>query len=305
MKKYLDLLADVMLHGMDSEDRTGTGTRCMFGKQIRFNLEDGFPAVTTKKFAFNSMKAELLWFISGSCNVHDLRAIQYGEAHRYDTSKRTVWDDNYNNEAAALGYKEGHLGAIYGVQWRRSLGVDGITPVAKDSPPRIEYEHSVVAIDQLKQAIETIKSNSDSRRIIVDSWNPHQIKGMALPPCHMMYQFRVMNGKLSCLVYIRSNDLFLGAPYNIASYALLTHMVAQVCGLGDLIYTIGDAHIYKNHFDQVAEQLLREPHPLPILSLNPTIKDIDKFTMDDINLGGYIHHPAITAPMAFKKNDGE
>ena len=300
MKQYLDLLDDVMMNGVDSDDRTGVGTRCVFGRQLRFSLQHGFPAVTTKKLAFNSMKAELLWMISGSTNVHDLRAIQYGEENRFNLEKKTVWDDNYNNQALNLGYTDGELGCVYGAQWRRATGIHSIIPVAKDNPPRTEYQYVPIVIDQLQQAISTIQNSPDSRRIIIDSWSPSEIHKMALPPCHMMYQFRVIRGKLSCQVYIRSNDLFLGAPYNIASYALLTHMVAQVCELevGELVYTIGDAHIYKNHFNQVMEQLTRCPHPLPALVLNPDVKSIDDFKMDDIKLDGYIHHPVITAPMA-------
>jgi thymidylate synthase len=286
MKQYLELLQDVMDNGIDSDDRTGVGTRCVFGRQMRFNLQNGFPAVTTKKLAFNSMKAELLWFISGSTNVNDLRAIQYGEENRFNLEKKTVWDDNYNKQAIDLGYTDGYLGPVYGAQWSAFFGVNG--------------DGCLNTINQLTNAIDMIQNNHESRRIIVSAWNPPQIDDMALPPCHMMFQFRVMRGALSCQVYIRSNDLLLGNPYNVASYAMLTHMIAQVTNLkvGDLIVTIGDAHIYKNHFDQVKEQLSRTPLALPTLKLNPDIRDIDDFKMEDIWMEGYQHLAPIKADMA-------
>jgi len=320
MKQYHDLLQDVLDNGVESTDRTGVGTLCVFGRQMRFDLAKGFPAVTTKKLTFNSMKAELLWMVSGSTNVHDLRAIQFGDkfsvggkAHTHailfdeydfsDNKLKTVWDDNYTHQAKMMfnppkfkgDVKNGELGAVYGNQWRYHVGAGFIEGCEGDVD-----EMKLKQIDQLAIAIEQIKNNPDSRRIIVDSWTPTQLNGMALPPCHMMYQFRVINGKLSCQVYIRSNDLFLGAPFNIASYALLTHMVAQVCnlGVGELVYTIGDAHIYKNQIEQVKEQLTREQYELPTLKLNLNVMDIDDFGMDDIELIDYKCHLTIKAPMA-------
>lgn len=283
-QQYLDLLSHVLDCGHDVEDRTGTGTRTMFGAQLRFDLAKGFPAVTTKKLAFNSMKAELLWFIKGSTNVNELRAIQYGEENRDNKEKVTVWDANYENQAKNLGYVGGELGPVYGKQWRGWQS---------------NYTHNE-PYDQLQEAIETIKTNPDSRRIIISAWNVDKLDRMALPPCHCFFQFRVINGCLSCQVFIRSNDLFLGAPFNIASYALLTHMVAQVCKLdvGELVYTVGDAHIYNNHFKQVEEQLERKPFEAPKLVLNKDITDINDFTMDDIQLEGYQCHPPIKADMA-------
>lgn len=284
MKAYLDLLQDVIDNGVDSEDRTGVGTRCVFGRQLRFNLSEGFPAVTTKKLAFNSMKAELLWFISGSTNINDLRALQYGEENRFNTEKKTVWDDNYNKQALELGYTNGNMGPIYQHQWRSWWTQGG-------------YGDS---IDQLQVAINTINNSPESRRIIVTAWNVEDLPAMTLPPCHVMYQFRVINGKLSCMMTQRSCDIFLGLPFNIASYAALTYMIAQITNLkvGDLIVSIGDAHIYNNHFDQVKEQLSRTPLALPILKLNPDIKNINDFKMEDIWMEGYEHHPAIKADMA-------
>lgn len=286
MKQYLGLLQDILDNGIDSEDRTGVGTRCVFGRQLRFDLQDGFPAVTTKKLAFNSMKAELLWFISGSTNVNDLRALQYGEEHRFNTDKKTVWDDNYNKQAVDLGYADGYLGPVYGAQWSAFFGVNG--------------DGCLNTINQLYNAIDMIQNNPESRRIIVSAWNPPQIDDMALPPCHMMFQFRVIQGTLSCMMTQRSCDVFLGLPFNIASYALLTHMIAHVTNLkvGDLIVSIGDAHIYNNHIAQVTEQLSRTPLSLPTLKLNPDIRDINDFKMEDIWMEGYEHHPAIKADMA-------
>jgi len=279
MQAYLNLLHDILDNGTDVSDRTGVGTRCVFGRQIRFDLSKGFPAVTTKKLAFNSMKAELLWFISGSDNVNDLRALQYGEQNRHNLDKVTVWDANYQNQAMDMGYRDGELGPIYGVQWRNFNGE---------------------GCDQLQKAIETIKTNPDSRRIIVSAWNPTELQFMTLPPCHVLFQFRVIAGKLNCFMYQRSADAFLGVPFNIASYALLTHMVAQVCKLdvGELVISFGDLHIYQNHFDQVKEQLSREPLPAPKIWLNPAITNIDAFNAADIQLLDYESHDAIKAPMA-------
>ncbi len=272
MKQYLDLLRHTFENGTDRPDRTGVGTRAVFGQTMRFDMADGFPAMTTKKLAFNAVKAELLWFISGSSDVKDLQKLG---CH--------IWDAN-----AEAGYWkpkarfEGDLGRVYGVQWRSWQAPDGKT------------------VDQLKKAIECIGKDPNDRRIIVSAWNPGELDHMALPPCHMFFQLFVANEKLSLSMYQRSCDMFLGVPFNIASYSLLLHMIAQVTGLqaGEFVHVLGDTHIYQNHFDQVREQLAREPYPLPKLWLNPEVKDIEKFSMDDIKLINYQSHPTIKAPMA-------
>jgi thymidylate synthase len=278
MQTYLDLLQDVMDNGEYLQNRTGVATKSVFGRQLRFDLSEGFPAVTTKKLAFHAVKSELLWMLSGSSCVDDLRAIQYGEDNRYNPDKRTVWDDNYEVQGRALGYTDGQLGPVYGAQWRGRAN------------------HFT---DQISAAIEQIKSGSNSRRIIVSSWDVASIDRMALPPCHLMFQFKVVRNKLCCLVYLRSNDLFLGAPFNIASYALLTHMVAQVCELevGELVYTIGDAHIYENHFEVVEKQLNRTPLNKPKLMLNGVVDCIDDFVVEDINLVHYDSYGVLSASM--------
>jgi thymidylate synthase len=263
MKTYLDLLRHVMDRGVDKDDRTGTGTRSVFGYQMRFNLAEGFPLVTTKKVHLRSIIHELLWFLSGDSNV------RYLHAH-----KVTIWDE--------WADEHGELGPVYGVQWRSWPAPDGRK------------------IDQISQLIDQIKRNPDSRRHIVSAWNVADVDQMALPPCHTMFQFYVAAGRLSCQLYQRSADLFLGVPFNIASYALLTMMVAQVCdlGLGEFIHTFGDAHIYANHFDQVRLQLDREPRPLPRMLLNPDVRSIFDFKYDDFELVGYDPHPMIKAPIA-------
>lgn len=279
MKTYLDALQHVLDHGTVRSDRTGTGTISIFGMQQRYDLSMGFPAVTTKKLAWRAVVSELLWFIEGSSDERRLAEITHG--HREGGT--TIWTANatapYWLEKAAF---EGDLGRIYGVQWRRWRKVDGTT------------------VDQLHELIEGIKRDPYGRRHILTAWNPGELDQMALPPCHCFAQFYVANGKLSCQLYQRSNDLFLGSVFNIASYSLLTHMIAQVCGLGvgEFIHTTGDAHIYLNHVEQVKEQLSREPLPLPTLWLNPEISDITKFTMSDIKLENYQSHGAIKAPMA-------
>ncbi|QGT78125.1 thymidylate synthase [Guyparkeria halophila] len=263
MKAYLDLMQRVLDNGVDRDDRTGTGTRSVFGHQMRFDLSAGFPALTTKKLHLRSIIHELLWFISGDTNVRYLQ----------DNGVR-IW-----NEWAD---ENGDLGPVYGAQWRSWPDRDGGT------------------IDQLGQVIEQIKSNPDSRRLIVTAWNPADVPEMALPPCHLLFQFYVANGRLSCQLYQRSADIFLGVPFNIASYALLTMMVAQVCDLepGEFVHTLGDAHLYHNHLDQVREQLTREPRSLPTMRINPARHTIDEFVFEDFELVDYDPHPHIKAKVA-------
>ncbi len=263
MKQYHDLLQHVMDSGVDRSDRTGTGTRSVFGYQMRFDLSEGFPLVTTKKVHMKSVIHELLWFLRGDSNIAYLK--EHGV---------TIWDE--------WADEQGELGPVYGVQWR--------------SWPTADGRH----IDQIRVLLEGLKKNPDSRRHIVSAWNVAEVANMALPPCHALFQFYVAHGKLSCQLYQRSADLFLGVPFNIASYALLTLMVAQVCGLkpGDFVLTFGDVHIYHNHFDQVALQLSREPRPLPQVRLRPDVQDLFAFSFDDIEVIGYQPHPAIKAPIA-------
>ena len=263
MKQYLDLLRHIRENGVMKEDRTGTGTQSVFGYQMRFNLAEGFPLITTKKVHLKSIIYELLWFIAGDTNV------RYLQDHGV-----TIWDEWAN--------ENGDLGPVYGHQWRSWPTPDGR------------------AIDQLSQVIEQIKQNPDSRRMLVTAWNPAGVDKMALPPCHCLFQFYVADGKLSCQLYQRSADTFLGVPFNIASYALLTMMIAQVCDLqpGEFIHTTGDTHIYRNHFEQVALQLSREPRPLPKMKINPDVKSIFDFKYEDFTLEGYDPWPGIKAPVA-------
>lgn len=263
MREYLDLMQRILDEGVEKSDRTGTGTISVFGHQMRFDLSEGFPVVTTKKVHLKSVIHELLWFISGETNIGYLQ----------DNGVR-IW-----NEWAD---ENGDLGPVYGKQWRRWKTQDG------------------TEVDQLAKAIEMIKTNPNSRRIIVSAWNAGELDEMALMPCHAFFQFRVANGKLDCQLYQRSADVFLGVPFNIASYALLTHMVAQVCGLeaGEFVHTIGDAHLYLNHLEQAKLQLSRQPLSLPKLHLDQNIMDIDEFTYESITVEGYEHHPHISAPIS-------
>jgi len=263
MKQYLDLLQYVLDHGTQKEDRTGTGTRSVFGWQMRFRLADGFPLVTTKKVHTRSIIHELLWFLRGDTNIAYLK--KHGVS---------IWDD--------WADEDGELGRVYGAQWRSWKTSDGRT------------------VDQLATLVEGIMDNPDSRRHIVNAWNVGEIDQMALPPCHTMFQFYVADNKLSCQLYQRSADIFLGVPFNIASYALLTMMVAQVThlGLGDFVHTFGDAHIYSNHIEQAQEQLTREMRPLPTMVLNSSVTSLFDFTGDDFTLVGYEPHPHIAAPVA-------
>jgi len=288
-KVYLDALKNILENGEERPDRTGVGTIGLFGMQMRFDLTEGFPAITTKKLAWRACVSELLWFIEGSGDEYRLREILYGE--RY-IDKKTIWADNVTAQYwvdKRLKKHPGDLGRIYGVQWR------------KWRKPLIRINKVVLQNhDQLIELLNGIKEDPYSRRHIISAWNPGELDQMALPPCHMMAQFYVNNGKLSCHMYQRSADMFLGVPFNIASYALFTHMIAQVCNLevGDLIISFGDAHIYKNHIEQVKEQLKRKPLPLPTLKLNPEIEVITDFNMEDIELVNYESHEAIKAPMS-------
>lgn len=324
MKQYLDLCEDVLTKGVKKEDRTGTGTISRFGHQMRFDLSEGFPLVTTKRTAMRLITSELIWFIAGDTNIRYLLEQnnniwnewafkKWVESDVYDGTEdmtnfglRAEQDEefklHYNQEMDrfktkiltddAFSEEFGHLGEVYGSQWRSWKGANGRT------------------YDQLKWVIEEIKRNPDSRRLIVDAWNPEYIipdtegnmheEPMALPPCHMFFQFYVSSGKLSLQMYQRSGDIFLGVPFNIGSYALLLEMVAQVTGLeaGEFIHTIGDGHIYTNHLDQINLQLTRTPHALPTIKLNPDIKNLEDFTMDDIELVDYVSHPPIKGAVA-------
>lgn len=292
---YLDALKDILENGDSRPDRTGVGTISKFGVQMRFDLTQGFPAVTTKKLAWKAVVSELLWFIEGSGDERRLAEILWGDRNaRTDKGvlKPTIWTENAQADYwvnKKLQRHPGDLGRVYGVQWR------------KWRKPLIRINKVVLQNhDQLLELIDGIKTDPYSRRHIITAWNPGELDMMALPPCHMMAQFYVNNGKLSCQMYQRSADMFLGIPFNIASYALFTHMIAQVCRLevGELIITIGDAHIYENHVDQVKEQLQRKPIELPKLKLNPEIDIITEFEMSDIELVDYVSHDAIKAPMA-------
>lgn len=263
MQAYLNLLQHIMKTGVTKNDRTGTGTTSCFGYQMRFDLQEGFPLVTTKKLHVKSIIHELLWFLQGDTNIKYLK-----------DNGVSIWDEWAN--------ENGDLGPVYGHQWRSWAGADG------------------KVYDQVKDAIHLIKTNPDSRRIIISAWNVADLPEMALMPCHVLFQFYVANGKLSCQLYQRSADVFLGVPFNIASYALLTMMVAQVCGLeyGEFIHTFGDVHLYSNHIEQAKLQLTRHPFPLPQMKINQEVKDIFSFKYEDFTLENYQHHPAIKAPVA-------
>jgi thymidylate synthase len=298
MKQYHDLLEDILNNGEVKDDRTGVGTISVFGRQLRFDLSEGFPAVTTKKLAWKSVVSELLWFIEGTGDERRLAEILHGSR---DIERGTIWTGNA--QAAywkpKAGY-DGDLGRVYGVQWRhwnQYVEQKDFGP-AHHGGRRIAVDNR--EIDQLANLIEGIKKDPNGRRHILTAWNVAELDQMALPPCHVLAQFYVSKGKLSCHMYQRSVDVFLGLPFNIASYALLTHLIAQVCDLkvGELIISTGDTHIYSNHVEQVKEQLSREEYPLPALFLNPEIKDIDKFSMDDILLFDYQSHGTIKADMA-------
>lgn len=281
MKQYLQSLSDVSEYGEEKTDRTGTGTVSLFGHQSRYNLQDGFPAVTTKKLAWKSVVSELLWFLEGSTDERRLSEILHGTR---DINKKTIWTANADNQGVALGYTNTEtvkdLGPVYGKQWVDFGG-----------------------INQIEWAINEIKTNPDSRRIIVSAWNPPEIDKMALPPCHTLFQFYVTNGKLSCQMYQRSADMFLGVPFNIASYSLLVHIIANICDLevGTFVHTIGDAHIYQNHATQVNEQLARTPMDLPTLNISKkfaSLSDVIESSVEDYQLLDYNPMSSIKAPMA-------
>lgn len=303
MKQYLEVMQQILDHGTDRTDRTGTGTRAMFGLQMRFNLEEGFPAMTTKKLAWKSVVSELLWFIEGSNQERRLAEILYGKARFELEGKKTIWTANAEADYWKPKAKSiGDLGRVYGVQWRSWQAPRFVIDEKQvNSTNKIISGHwDVATVDQLANLIDGIKKDPYGRRHIITAWNPGELDKMALPPCHCFAQFFVADGKLSCQMYQRSCDMFLGVPFNIASYALFTHMIAQVCGLGvgEFIHVLGDAHIYLDHLDAVKEQLSREPHPLPRLIINPDVQDIDGFKMSDFSLDGYVHHPEIKAKMA-------
>lgn len=312
-QQYLDLARYVLEHGHQKGDRTGTGTRSVFGYQMRFDLQKGFPILTTKKVPFGLIKSELLWFLRGDSNIRFLlqhknhiwdewafkrwvESDEYTGPDMTDFGRRSLVDEDFNEQYHEqkklfcqrvldddeFAKKYGELGNIYGKQWRHWKTSQG------------------QFIDQLGNVIEQIKTNPNSRRLIVTAWNPEDVPSMALPPCHTMFQFYVNDGKLSCQLYQRSADIFLGVPFNIASYALLTHLIAHQCGLqvGDFVHTLGDAHIYNNHFEQIKTQLARQPHQAPQLILPDEPKAIDEYEMSDIKLDGYTHEPAIKAPVA-------
>jgi len=286
MKQYLDLMKHVLDNGVVKEDRTGTGTVSVFGYQMRFDLSEGFPLVTTKKCNLKAIISELLWFLEGSTDERRLAELHHGDKRENIIGKNTVWTANADNQGVQLGYENSdtvkELGPVYGAQWRSWKGTDG------------------KSIDQVTDLIEQIKTNPDSRRLILSAWNVGEIEKMALPPCHTFFQFYVANGKLSCQLYQRSADIFLGVPFNIASYALLTMMIAQVCDLevGDFVHTFGDAHLYSNHIEQANLQISRTPYEKPKMTINKDIKNIFDFKMEDFVLSEYEAHPHIKGAMA-------
>ena len=299
MKQYLDLLKKIKEEGIIKSDRTGTGTRSIFGYQMRFDLSEGFPLLTTKRVFLKGVIHELLWFLAGDTNIKYLVDngvhIWDNDAYRFYkelcakhgvepiTMEEFLAASQQQTPSPIEGYAYGNLNHVYGYQWRSWGKPDG------------------TAIDQIKQVIDTIKNNPDSRRMIVSAWNVADVEDMALPPCHVLFQFYVANGKLSCQLYQRSADTFLGVPFNIASYALLTMMIAQECGLqaGEFVHTLGDTHLYLNHMEQVDEQLSRSPRALPTMRLNPEVKSVFDFKYEDFTLEGYDPHPTIKAPMSF------
>ncbi|QQM13971.1 thymidylate synthase [Acinetobacter phage Morttis] len=315
MKAYHDLLQKILDEGEEvTNERTGVGTLSIFAEQIKFDLREGFPAVTTKKLAFKTMIAELLWFIRGSSNLYDLRALTHGEEHRFNDEKKTIWDDNYNVQGKELGYSNGYCGLVYGTQWR-NFGPTGVN-VEEDFGGT--YYHDVPGVDQLAEMIKEAKANPGSRRLIVEAWNPqliwehktlpgyeshYEIQKPILPPCHTGFQINISGEFIDMIWHQRSVDTFLGLPFNIASYAALLRIFGQILDKTPRYLTgqLGDVHIYKNHIEQVKEQLTREEYDLPILTINPnlkTLEDFEKAVVGDFTLIGYKHHEAIKAQMA-------
>jgi len=282
---YFDLINDVLTNGVEKTDRTGTGTISVFGRQVRYDLSLGFPILTSKRVHWKSVVGELLWFLKGDTNIKWLKE-----------NGISIWDE--------WADQEGNLGPVYGKQWRgwESINKDSFLNSDNLNDPQLQHGlfFKPIEIDQIKEVIQQIKNNPDSRRLIVSAWNVGDIPNMALAPCHTMFQFYVVNGKLSCQLYQRSCDLGLGQPFNVASYALLTHMIAQVCGLevGEFVHTFGDLHIYSNHIEALKQQLHRTPYPMPRLVLDKTVMDIDGFDFDKVTLDSYQHHPSIKLPVA-------
>lgn len=309
MQQLHDLYKNVLANGTFSEDRTGTGTYKLIGQTMRFDLQKGFPATTTKRLAWKAMTSELLWFLEGSQDERRLCEILHGTR---DEEKRTIWTDNYQNQGVALGYLNGNLGPVYGKQWREWKDVVILPGVYNEVVKHTDMGYEMVEqtisgmyimqrhIDQIAVLLDGLKNDPFGRRHILSAWNVGDLDKMALPPCHSFSQFFVVDGKLSCTLYQRSSDLFLGVPFNIASYSLLTHMLAQVLGLdvGEFIWMGGDCHIYSNHVEQVKEQLSRTPKELPTLWIDSTVTDIDSFTMDSFKLLNYNPDATIKAPMA-------
>lgn len=308
MKQYLELMKYVLENGDEKEDRTGTGTISSFGHQLKFDLRDGFPAVTTKKLAWKAVVSELLWFLSGSTNLYELRAILHGEEHRFNDEKKTIWDANYNKQAIDMGYDDGYLGQIYGGQWR-NFGSGDYQYITKNGT---NYEY-IKGVDQLDIVLDEAKVNPSSRRLLISAWNPRAVWNddysdfltdkAALPSCHVLYQFNIANGFIDLQWYQRSVDHFLGESFNISSYAILLHIFARILGYTPryLVGSLGDVHIYKNHINQCKEQLSRDPLPLPSIWINPelkTLKDFENAKVDDFKLIDYQHHGQIKADMA-------
>lgn len=298
MRQYHKLLEDILEYGEETSDRTGVGTKSVFGYQMRFNLQDGFPAVTTKKLAWKSVVSELLWFLEGSTDERRLAELAYAKNKTELVGRNTIWTANADAQGKALGYYNDEfvkeLGPVYGAQWRNFNGSCGTFGDSKGT-------------DQIQWLLNEIRTNPNSRRLILSAWNPNKLDKMALPPCHYAAQFRVVNGKLNCMLTQRSGDAGLGIPFNIASYSLLTHIIARECGLGvgDFVHTIGDAHIYLNHIEQVKEQLSRKPYNLPTLCISNSFNLAEglkgEFDIDTVNmftLKNYLHHPAIKMEMA-------
>lgn len=316
MTPYIQLLIKILNTGETVVDRTGVGTLAIFGEQLKFDQTEGFPGVTTKKLAWKSVVSELLWFLKGSTNVNELRALLYGEEHRYNLDKKTIWDANYEAQGKALGYDNGYLGPVYGGQWRNRKDIvhtdsyDGSGDVLEDQGyKQIAYDTAIGEnyyerrVDQVKNLLERAKTNPECRRLIVTAWNPEEQHLMTLPPCHYGFQIRITGDYIDLLWTQRSVDTFLGLPFNIASYALLQAIFARILGKKPRYLTgqLGDTHIYKNHTAQVLEQIGREPLELPKLWINPdlqTLEDFENASVDDFLLIGYEHHPALTAPMA-------